>query len=64
MRTVGAGPRYATRELQYEGLYPPSSPNQTFSGAEFVGVIGRIEDYQRSQPPAEQPAKVLPTEAQ
>lgn len=64
MRAVGAGPRYATRELQYEGLYPPSSPNQTFSGAEFVGVIGRIEDYQRSQPPAEQPAKVLPAEAE
>jgi hypothetical protein len=26
---------------------PPGSPQQTFSGNEFVGVIGRMEDYQR-----------------
>ena len=39
--------RYATRELVYLELYPPSTPNQTFSGAEYVGIIGRIEDYQR-----------------
>ncbi|MCE9591603.1 MAG: hypothetical protein K8S99_13890 [Planctomycetes bacterium] len=62
MRVIGPGPHYATRELQYEGLYPPSSENQTFSGSEFVGVIGRIEDYQRSNP-AEYRAKVLPSEA-
>lgn len=63
MRLTGAGPRYATRELVYEGIYPQSSPHQTFSGAEFVGIIGRIEDYQRSQPPADQPARVLPSES-
>lgn len=42
--------RYATRELVYEGVYPPSTQNQIFSGAEFVGIIGRIEDYQRMAP--------------
>ncbi len=39
--------RYATRELQYLGLYPRSSPHQTFSGPEFLAIIGRVEDYQR-----------------
>lgn len=50
MRLAGPHPRYATRELQYLAIYPPSSPNQTFSGAEFVGIIGRVEDYQRVNP--------------
>src|SRR5437016_1676422 len=39
--------RYAVRELMYENVYPPSTPNQTFSGAEFLGIMGRVEDYQR-----------------
>jgi hypothetical protein len=56
--------RYATRELMYLNLYPPSSPNQTFSGAEFVGIIGRMEDYQRVFPTDEAPAKLLPSEAE
>lgn len=47
MRMLGPTPRYATRELQYLSLYPASSPQQTFSGAEFVGIIGRAEDYER-----------------
>lgn len=47
MHLFGVSPRYATRELQYAGLYPPSSPQQTFSGPEFLGIIGRAEDYQR-----------------
>jgi len=48
--------RYATRELVYMDLYPPSTPNQTFSGAEFLGIIGRVEDYQQGNTdlPAEQ----------
>jgi hypothetical protein len=54
--------RYAVRELMYMDLYPPSSPHQTFSGAEFLGIIGRIEDYQRGNP-ADYPAAVLPGEA-
>ncbi len=61
MHLLGATPRYATRELMYMNLYPPSSPQQTFSGAELLGIIGRLEDYQRSlratkeQKPHEQP---------
>jgi hypothetical protein len=49
MHLFGSSPRYAVRELQYAGLFPPSSPQQTFSGAEFLGIIGRAEDYQRGQ---------------
>jgi len=41
-------PRYATRELRYVGLFPASSPHQTFSGADFVAIIGRVEDYDRA----------------
>jgi hypothetical protein len=44
--------RYAVRELQYLELFPPSSPNQTFSGTEFLGIIGKLEDYRRGQRPA------------
>jgi len=51
--------RYAVRELQYLDLYPPSAPNQTFSGSEYLGIIGRMEDYQRGNP-AEAPAGVMP----
>jgi hypothetical protein len=46
MHLTGPNPRYATRELQYLGLYPPSSPNQIFSGTEFVGIVGKLDDYQ------------------
>jgi hypothetical protein len=49
MHLFGATPRYAVRELQYAGVYPPSSPQQTFSGPEFLGIIGRAEDYQRAK---------------
>ena len=62
MRALPRSPRYATRELVFMELYPASTPNQTFSGSEFVGVIGRIEDYQRGNP-ANHPAAVLPGEA-
>ncbi len=54
-------PRYAVRELEFLDLYPPSSPQQTFSGPEFLGIIGRVEDYQRGNP-ANVPATVLPSE--
>lgn len=47
MMVLGPTPRYATREMQYVGLYPPSSPHQTFTGDDFMAVMGRIEDYQR-----------------
>lgn len=61
MRLTKAAPRYAVRELEFVEVYPPSSPNQTFSGNEFVGIIGRLEDYQRGNP-ADVPAAVLPGE--
>jgi len=61
LRVAPRSPRYATRELMYMNLYPVSSPNQTFTGNEFLGIIGRMEDYQRSNP-AEVPAAVLPSE--
>jgi hypothetical protein len=54
-------PRYAVRELMFMDLYPPSSPQQTFSGTEFLGIIGRIEDYQRGNA-TDLPAAQLPGE--
>jgi hypothetical protein len=61
MHVFGATPRYATRELMFLGLYPPSTPNQTFTGNEYVGIIGRVEDWLRGNP-ANVPAAVLPSE--
>ncbi len=49
MRLLGPVDRYAVRELNYLNIFPPSSPHQTFSGAQFVAVVGRVEDYQRSR---------------
>ena len=46
MSLLGPSPRYAVRELQFMNVFPPSSPNQTFSGAEFLGIIGKAEEYQ------------------
>jgi hypothetical protein len=60
-RLTNDHPRYAVRELMFLDLYPPSSPQQTFSGTEFLGIIGRIEDYQRGNP-NQLPAAVLPGE--
>lgn len=51
--------RYATRELVFQGIYPPSTPNQVFSGAEFIGIIGQMEDYQRAFPPSTPPSEVM-----
>jgi len=61
-RLTNDNPRYAVRELMYLDLYPPSSPQQTFSGTEFLGIIGRVEDHQRGNP-ADYPAAVMPGEA-
>jgi hypothetical protein len=47
MALTGPTPRYATKELVFLGIYPASSPNQTFSGTEYLGIIGKAEDYQR-----------------
>ncbi len=56
---LGPTPRYAVRELMFLNVYPPSTPNQSFSGNEFVGIMGRVEDYQRGNP-ADVPAAVMP----
>ena len=49
MSVFGPSPRYATRELRYRNIYPESSPNQTFSGGEFIGLIGRAQDWLDAQ---------------
>jgi hypothetical protein len=46
MHVFGDTERYSLRELVYLGIFPPSSSQQTFSGSEFVGVIGKIDDTQ------------------
>src|SRR5262249_24498005 len=56
MHLTNTAPRYAVRELQFMELYPLSSPNQTFSGAQFLGIIGRMEDYQRGSLTSDIPA--------
>jgi hypothetical protein len=61
LHVVGPLPRYAVRELMFLNVYPPSTPNQAFSGNELVGIIGRVEDFQRGNP-ADVPAAVLPGE--
>ncbi len=54
-------PRYATRSLQYHGIYATSTPNQGVSGPEFTGIIGKAEDFQRGDS-ARAPAALLPSE--
>src|SRR5688572_28729015 len=50
--------------MEARGLLPPGgSPNQPFSGAEFVGVMGRIEDFQRGDPAVKR-AALLPGETE
>ena len=64
MHVFGPNPRYALRELQYKGLMPYSSPQQTFTGMEYVGVIGALEDYQSRtgrRQAAREPATTAPS---
>lgn len=58
MHLFGASPRYAVRELMYRRIYPESSESQLFSGADLLGVMGRVEDFKEGDP-ANYPAKVL-----
>lgn len=48
MRLLGNSPRYALKELEFRGLMPSSSPNQTLSGNELVGLISKARDYQET----------------
>jgi hypothetical protein len=59
LHLTGPSERYCLRELRYIDLLPPSSPNQVFSGAELVGVIGAFEDYMHGNP-ADLPASQMP----
>jgi hypothetical protein len=59
LQIFGPNERYCVRELRYLNMLPPSSPNQTFSGVELVGVIGRYEDFVHGNP-ANLPASVMP----
>ena len=59
---LGPTPRYAVRELMFLNVYPPSTPNQSFSGTEFVGIIGAVEDFQRGH--ADTPSADFPAAAQ
>lgn len=43
MHLFGNTPRYATRELIYEGLLPPRTEEQSISGIELVDLIGRVD---------------------
>ncbi|HYE03808.1 MAG TPA: hypothetical protein VD963_11325 [Phycisphaerales bacterium] len=45
LRALGPTERYALRELVYLRIIPASTDNQTLSGAEFLGVIGRAQDH-------------------
>lgn len=49
MRLIGPHPRYATRELVFLDIYEPSSPQQGFSGIQFVEVINEAEDFQENR---------------
>lgn len=62
MTLLGPTPRYATRELEFQGIYPASTPQQTFSGGQFVAIIGAAEDYLRGNQ-VNLTAKLLPDEA-
>ena len=61
LHLFGASPRYALRALEYRGVYPPSSPNQGISGAQFVGIMQKAEEFERGNP-ADAPAAKLPGE--
>ncbi len=43
-RLLGPTERYSTRELIYLEVIPPRSDPQSFTGLEFVDLIGRLED--------------------
>jgi hypothetical protein len=58
-QVMGLTPRYATRALVFEGIYPDSSANQAFTGAEFVGILGAVDDRQRGDP-SRMPAEQIP----
>jgi len=57
MRVLGPTPRYAVRELQFLDIYPPSSPNQTFKGSEFLSILSKAEEFQKNHGTQAAPAE-------
>jgi hypothetical protein len=49
MRVIGPHPRYALRELVSLRIMQPGSTQQGMSGIEFVGIMGRAEEYQEGR---------------
>ena len=49
MRLSRGHERYALLELEDMGLFPISSENQSFSGAEFIGIMGRVQDFRTGE---------------
>jgi hypothetical protein len=49
MHLMPRSPRYALLELEDRGLFPPSGENESLTGAEFLGIIGRMKDYQSGE---------------
>jgi hypothetical protein len=47
MRIFGPTPRYATRELVFNGVLPLRTDNQSLSGAEFIDFLNRLGRIQR-----------------
>jgi hypothetical protein len=65
MRILPRSERYVTRELVYRGVYPPgSSPQQTYSGLEVIGVLAKMEDLQTGDPANLPASKIGEPEAQ
>ena len=44
-----ANQRYALRELIYKGIIKSGSQSSQVSGAAFVGIMGRADDYRQKQ---------------
>lgn len=47
---LGHSERTAIRTMEYRDLLPPSGEGQVLTGAQFVGIVGRIEDYRAGDP--------------
>ena len=45
---TNASVRYALRELIYKDIIKGGSEGDTVSGAEYVGILGRADDYRQS----------------
>lgn len=63
MSLFGPSPRYATKELEFLNLYPTSSPNQTFSGTEFLGIMAKAEEYQNPSTRGDKAVNVVAEES-